>query len=206
VKKILFALIGILVIAAFISGCKKDTAPNTTIPAGDATNPVAFKDCNEFCQAKPHTDCVGTWTVSGSLPGCSCEFTCTTETPADLADDTKVYSKDNQFYVQVGENNPVTGGYATYFPGDDKKAADRVIIGGSSIAKVKTIEVYYTSGTKAPSLKAIMHKYELDGKTVFDSSLKNAGKGMLSFKIYGEDDKIIETGPDFKVGIIPKIV
>lgn len=88
-------LLIILVIAGlFMAGCATTTTPpqgnqtgpgqvtppqnqsgnasgNPGVPA-NATNP----SCDTYCRGLPHIQCVGSWNISGTYPGCVCGFDC----------------------------------------------------------------------------------------------------------------------------------
>lgn len=32
--------------------------------------------CKDYCEARPHIQCVGYWNISGSFPNCNCQYSC----------------------------------------------------------------------------------------------------------------------------------
>jgi len=85
-------LFTVLVIAALLmAGCastapqgQNQTGPGPVAPPqnqgtngsvqapGNATNP----SCDTYCRGLPHIECVGSWNISGTYPGCVCGFDC----------------------------------------------------------------------------------------------------------------------------------
>lgn len=53
---------------------QNQAADDSGIPAGqgNATNMT----CDAYCRSLPHIQCVGTWNISGTYPGCVCGFEC----------------------------------------------------------------------------------------------------------------------------------
>lgn len=207
-KKILFATMSILIASLFLtmSACKKDTAPNTTAPAGDATRTAEFKDCNAYCAKQAHADCVGTWTISGTLPSCTCDYKCTEETTAPdttktASDNTKVYSDDGNFYLHV-EDNPVDAGYVKYFAGNDNEPADRIEVCGDGIKDVKEAQIWIKIGTNPAKIKGLLHEAADNCR---DFTLKSGDRGVISFKFTDASGNDISTA-GMTVGIIPDIL
>lgn len=88
-------LLTILVIAALLfAGCASTGAPpqggqnqsgpgpavppqngssgGNQAPPANATTP----SCDEYCRGLPHVECVGSWNISGTYPGCVCGYDC----------------------------------------------------------------------------------------------------------------------------------
>lgn len=71
ISKALFFAIFLLPLIFIFSGCVYQSSSTPSVP-------VSNKDisCKEFCEQKPHIQCVGEWNISGEFPDCKCEFNC----------------------------------------------------------------------------------------------------------------------------------
>jgi len=70
----------ILAISLLALGC---TGPASQAPPAQETpaaqEPVQSVTCQDVCEAQPHIQCVGSWSVSGTYPDCACTYECETE-------------------------------------------------------------------------------------------------------------------------------
>lgn len=62
--------IALLAMIILLAGCiSPKTEEKPIVPARSST-------CEEFCIVQPHTQCSGSWKISGTYPACSCIFDC----------------------------------------------------------------------------------------------------------------------------------
>lgn len=62
-KRALF--VGLLFSVVLLAGCTTQQEPVVTGPT-----------CEDYCTGLDHVDCVGSWSISGEYPDCSCEWVC----------------------------------------------------------------------------------------------------------------------------------
>lgn len=66
-------LLLVLSIALLLAGCTgtPPAAPSAQSPPANAT-----VSCYDYCPTLQHIQCVGAWNISGTYPGCVCDFVC----------------------------------------------------------------------------------------------------------------------------------
>lgn len=59
-----------------------DCPPGQECKAGSCIEkPAPELTCEDYCPTQPHIQCVGTWNITGTYPGCHCGFVCQAQPP-----------------------------------------------------------------------------------------------------------------------------
>lgn len=66
--------------------------------------------CEDYCELRPHIECVGYWNVSGSFPNCNCQYSCSTAAVCSSDSDCpKSYACYNSRFCGLAENGRACG-------------------------------------------------------------------------------------------------